>query len=168
MNKDGRGIVCEDTDAINRWIAHLTSSLAELAATPLRCPGLRCQKLKARLERFEMSGHQRHGFMMVTPLTDLLSIRHLYSLDFDTAGSYPLSWACDSDIHFCRSINALLPSLRRLRCRMDRICECLLEPPPDETALKLEEVIINFSPIEWSARITSIRYPYYCQTPEFD
>lgn len=157
-----RGIQPDDTDAVDEWTANLNSSLAKLAVMLQRCPGMRCLKLKAGPERPGL-GLRRQGYLMVKPLDDLLSLRHLTTLHFDTAGSYPQSQACDSGIHLCRSINALLRSLRRLHCRMDSICESLLEPPPHDTPLNLEEVIINLSLSGLSDTITSYRYPNRCQ-----
>ncbi|KAK3946082.1 hypothetical protein QBC46DRAFT_370781 [Diplogelasinospora grovesii] len=165
---DRRGIMpCDtDVDAVNEWTAQLNSSLANLAAMLQQCPGLRCLKLKAGPERPEL-GLLRRGYLMVKPLADLLSVCHLTSLEFDTAGCcYPLSHqAGDSSIHLCCSINSLLPSLRRLRCRMNSICESLLEPPTThDKPLDLEEVIVNLSLSELSDTVTSYRYPDRCQS----
>ncbi|KAK1762841.1 hypothetical protein QBC33DRAFT_480848 [Phialemonium atrogriseum] len=159
---DRRGIRPDDTDAVDGWTVNLNSSLAKLAAMLQRCPGMRCLKLKARPERPGL-GLRRQGYLMVKPLGDLLSLRHLTNFAFRHWGLYPQSQACDPGIHLCRSINALLRSLRRLHCRMDSICESLLELPPHDTPLNLEEVIINLSLSELSDAITSYRYPNRCQ-----
>jgi hypothetical protein len=78
------------------------------------------------------------------PLADLLSLRHLTSLDYDTGG-YLQRLTDYTGTHRCRSISAMLPSLRRLRCRMEMMCEDFLEPPPGEAPLALEEVIVHLS-----------------------
>lgn len=46
-------------------------------------------------------------------------------------------------VHFCDSVNSLLPSLYELRCRMASVCESLLKPPKDGKPLQLVEVIGN-------------------------
>ena len=92
---------------------------------------------------------------MAEPLSDLLSALHLTSLHFNAAGSaQPLgnygrrAQQDDSGIHFCPAINALFPTLRRLRCSIDFICERLLEPPAEGTVCDLEEAIINLTRAE--------------------
>ncbi|KAH8658497.1 hypothetical protein BX600DRAFT_514986 [Xylariales sp. PMI_506] len=127
----------------------VNASLAILAATFQESHSLRYLKLKARRQG-------RWGYLMAESLIDLLSVGQLTSLEFDTPCSWPTGChPIDSQLHICRVINSLLPSLRRLRCRMDSVCGCLLEvPPPLQaspsqvsrlTTLKLDEVIINLS-----------------------
>ncbi|KAL1875135.1 hypothetical protein VTK73DRAFT_10272 [Phialemonium thermophilum] len=147
----------------DEWTNELNYSLEKLADMLRHAPGLRHLGLKAGPERPDL-GWGREGYLMIKPLSDLLSMRHLTSLDFDIAGSYPRSRACDLGIHLCRSINALLPSLRRLRCRMDAVCEDLLDPPTPDSYLLLKEVIVNLSLSELSDDITSYRYPVCCTT----
>lgn len=140
--------------------AQLDSSLSKLAAMLPGCPGIRFLSIRARGQSSALR-LDRLGYLKAATLADLLSLQHLTSLELDTAGCH-LEPAPNGDVHLCRSINSLLPSLRRLRCRMEEICESLLEPPPSDTPL--EEVIINLSISQLSDTITSYRYPNRCQT----
>ncbi|KAK3293769.1 uncharacterized protein B0H64DRAFT_364618 [Chaetomium fimeti] len=138
----------------------LDSSLAKLAALLLQCLGIQSLRVQARGEgrALQLGGP---AYLHATPLTGLLSLPHLTSLELDTAGCH-LGSPPNSNVHLCRSINSLLPSLRRLRCRMEEICETLLERPPSNTAL--EEVIVNLSISQISDTITSYRCPKRCKT----
>jgi hypothetical protein len=95
-------------------------------------------------------------------------LSHLTMLDIDTAGTPLLvslpSWG---GVHLCSIINALLPTLRRLRCRMCKVCDALLEPPEGNAWLGLEEVIVNLSLSDTAAggedtSFTFHRYPMGC------
>ncbi|KAI8629335.1 hypothetical protein F5Y19DRAFT_432287 [Xylariaceae sp. FL1651] len=156
----------DDTDGITIYerILQLNSSLATLATMLHRCPCLRDLKIKAGPGDPQYLEHNlgRRGYLLAKPLASLLSVHHLTSLELDTAGSYPLSDAGDSGTHLCCSIGSLLPSLRRLRCRMDIICDALLKPAIQDTPLNLEELIINLSLSELSDSVTSYRYPRRC------
>ncbi|KAK4112797.1 hypothetical protein N656DRAFT_836830 [Canariomyces notabilis] len=113
-------------------------SACTLAAVLHQCPGLR--RLKLCLEPYCVDDD-----LMVKPLTDFLSIRHITSLEFDVSG-WPAACSRKINVHLCKTINLLLPSLRRLRCRMDWVCERLLRAPEDaKTPLHLEELIVNLS-----------------------
>ncbi|KAK4150087.1 hypothetical protein C8A00DRAFT_46440 [Chaetomidium leptoderma] len=144
--------------------AQLDSSLAKLAAMLPRCPGIRSLSIRARGQSSALR-LDRLAYLNAAPLAGLLSLPHLTSLELDTAGCH-LKSPPNSNVHLCRSINSLLPSLRRLRCRMEELCESLLERPPSDTAL--EEVIINLSISQLSDTITSYRYPNRCQTVSQD
>lgn len=154
LSTDRRGTKPDSADAVDEWTTQLNLSLLQLATMLQRCPSMRCLELKARPERCPELGLQRQGYLMAKPLADLLSVRHLNSLEFDSAGSISLSRACDSGAHLCRLVNALFPSLHRLHCRMDNICESLLEPPPHDRPCSLHEVIVNLSLSELSDTIT--------------
>ncbi|KAI1422711.1 hypothetical protein F5Y12DRAFT_761369 [Xylaria sp. FL1777] len=159
---DRRGTYGVDVDDVDEWTAHLNYSLACLAAMLQQCPALRGLKLNAGSE-YELGYLWRHGYLMLKPLADLLSVCHLTSLEFDI-GYYALGQTDDSHVHLCCYINSLLKSLRRLHCRMTNICERLLEPPEDDTPLKLEEVIINLCLSEPSESIMFYRVPRHCQS----
>lgn len=105
---------------------------------------------------------------MIRPLASLLSVGHLISLEFDTAGSHPMSSRTTRDIHLCRLINALLPTLRSLRCRMDAMCGELLKSPPETAPLDLEEVIVNVSISYISDKFTAFHHPSCCLTGSAD
>ncbi|KAK4042291.1 hypothetical protein C8A01DRAFT_14094 [Parachaetomium inaequale] len=119
------------------WRAETDSSLTRLATALQQCP---------RLEslRFAVSIHT-YGLASGT-IADLISARHLTSLDLDLGGGpIPVVDNPGRGTHLCPRINALLPSLRRLRCRMSFMCGALLKPLETESPLQLEEVIINLT-----------------------
>ena len=150
-----------ELDTVYKLTCELNMSLVLLAGKLQQTPSLRYLKLKAGPENPAL-GLPRRGYLDVTPLAGLLFIRHLTSLEFDTAGSYPRSRMGDPNTHLCSFINSLLPSLQRLRCRMDNVCERLLDPPISKTKLRLEDLIINLSLSELSETVTSYRYPKRC------
>lgn len=155
--REASGINARDVDASP---GQLDLSLAKLADIIPRCSGLRSLSVQARGQNSPLRPDGL-PFLNTRPLVGLLSPPHLTSLQFDTAGCYVRS-PPGSHVHICRSINSLLPSLRRLRCRMEDICETLLERPPSDTAI--EEVIINLSISQLFDTTTSYRYPNRCQT----
>jgi hypothetical protein len=118
--------------------SEIESPVTTLATTLQGCPAMRSLKVDIKL-RLGM-----RQWVLGKPLADLLSLRHLTSLDYDTGG-YLQRLTDYTGTHRCRSISAMLPSLRRLRCRMEMMCEDFLEPPPGEAPLALEEVIVHLS-----------------------
>ncbi|KAL2257939.1 hypothetical protein VTK26DRAFT_8941 [Humicola hyalothermophila] len=150
----------------HRRTAQLNLALSRLAAGLRKCRKLHSLTVMARSERFEDGGGR--SYLLIKPLADLLSLQHLTSLEVDTLGSRAMTWKSTSGIHLCQSINALLPSLRRLRCRMDFMCGLLLALPNQTTPLDLEEVIINVSS-SWPDDESIVRqYPRYCLTATSD
>jgi hypothetical protein len=155
---DNRFVPLSDDD---EWASRLQSAVVKLAATLRRCPRLRSLEFISR--SLEIQPRQ---YLSAKPLADLLSVSNLTSLVFDTASCYIqhryYSETNPNDTHLCRSINALLPSLRRLHCRMNMVCESLLKLPPDDTPLALEELIINCSISELSDTRTAYNRPSLC------
>jgi hypothetical protein len=127
-----------------RW-SEISSRLQMLATMLQRCP---------RLEHLSVAVSPEIEALAPQPFVNMISTRHehLTSLElhvptllpFNERGMVVFNRGISST-HLCRNINALLPSLRRLRCRMRDICEAILEPPPDNVPLRLEELIINFT-----------------------
>jgi hypothetical protein len=148
----------EDATIIFEWTTQLNSAITSLAAMLQQCPGLRSLKLKTKAEEPELD-RLRQGYLMSKPLADLLSLSQLTSLELDTVDSYPMS---HEDVHLCRSINSLLPSLKRLRCRMDSICESLLDLREHDTLLDIEEVILNLSVADGSPTWMGRTLPSRC------
>lgn len=148
---------------VREWIEDLNVSLTALAVTLQQCPRLRCLKFRARPGP-PMRHVDRTAYLMMKPLGDLLSVCHLTSLDLDTGGSLRLGKPGDSP-HLCLLINAFLRrrSMRRLRCRVDRICRRLLRVPSSDTPSNLEEVILNLSIPNPLPHFTSRCHPINCQ-----
>ncbi|KAI1276339.1 hypothetical protein F5Y07DRAFT_367117 [Xylaria sp. FL0933] len=159
---DRRGTYGVDVDDVDQWTARLNYSLFNLTGLLQQSSGLRHVKLKAGSE-YELGYLWRHGYLMVKPLADLLSVCHLTSLEFDV-GYYALGQTDDPHAHLCCSINSLMKSLRRLHCRMTNICERLLEPPKDGTTFNLEEVIVNLCLSEPSESVMFYRVPRRCNS----
>jgi hypothetical protein len=142
----------------NADAAYFSPGLTKLAAAVRRCPRMRSLDVEMRL------GAMLDGWveLMAQPLADLLFAGRLTSLTFDTANCL-FKHTPGSGTHFCHSINSLLPSLRRLRCRMQSVCKSLLEPPPrDAPPLALEEVIVNLSISQIGHASTSYGYSNRC------
>lgn len=131
-----------------------------LADTLKRCPNLQSLELKARALDLE-----RWQYMVAKTLTNLLSVCRLTTLEIDTASCLFKKEADDPRLNLCRSINGLLPSLQRLRCRMERVCEALLGEALGNKPLLLKEVIVNLSLSELSDISTSYRHSRSCQSP---
>ena len=145
LTSNGRHRPDTEADAeLEEWVATTKSSLAKLAANLPHCP---------RLQHLKVLVRARHGWApLADTLADLFSARQLTSLHLDTAGSFRVVGIRDgeaggdySSTHFCSSINALFPSLRRLHYRMDFVCERLLEVPEEGTFPHLDEVIIDMT-----------------------
>ncbi|KAI1194020.1 hypothetical protein F5X97DRAFT_338227 [Nemania serpens] len=149
-------------DIVDKWTTRLNSSLAKMCAALQQCPGLQCVTVKAAPEKYDI-GLERLGYLTVEPLADLLSVCHLTSLELDIGGSYPLGQTSDPNTHFCRLINSQFPSLRKLRCRINTVCEHLLKPPNNEKPLRLKEVIVNLSVVKGGHDIKLYGYSGKCQ-----
>jgi hypothetical protein len=137
-----------------------------MAAQFKQCPKVRHLRVKAEPERNGLSLlriSMGQGYLLPKPMDYFLSLRHLTSLEFDIAGSFPQGPTDNGSVHFCASINLLLPSVRRLHCRMNTVCEALLELPKNDEPLQLEEIIVNLSLSELSSTSTSCRFPARCQ-----
>lgn len=155
-----------DASSTLEWSARLNTALTTVAAQLKQCPKLRHLRVKAEPECNDLSLlriSMGQGYLMPKPVDDFLSLRHLTSLEFDIAGSFPQGPTDNGSVHFCASINLLLPSLRRLHCRMNAVCETLLERPKNDSPLQLEEIIVNLSLSELSSTSTSCRFPKRCQ-----
>lgn len=156
----------EVSEALDEWIAQLNSNVAKLGPVLQLCRGLRSLAVAVG-----PGTHGRHwppdGYLDQRPLAGLLALQHLphlTCLDFRVAGCPSTSAAADARVHFCSSINALLPTLRRLRCQIQHVCERLLDPPASpDTPLRLEEVIINLSLSGLSDMVTSYRHALDCR-----
>ncbi|KAK4154791.1 hypothetical protein C8A00DRAFT_32386 [Chaetomidium leptoderma] len=158
FDADPRAELVDETNADleEEWIAQTDRHLEALATKLQRCPQLECLTLIAPLDVY---------YLEVGPFAKLLSMRHLTVLDVDMGGLCPVNAFPDSETHLCRSINSRLPSLRRLRCRMYRICDTILMPPEDGVSLRLKEVIINLARTQ-HANGCSVRFPIYiCASP---
>jgi hypothetical protein len=164
LHLEGRDVIsrlwpggCVPADSLE-FAEQVEASLTKLAAVLQQCEGVRSLAVTTR-------GLQRSGLVITQPLADLFSVRHLTSLEVDTVG-WNLRWGLSFGAHLCRSINAALPSLRRLRCRMDSMCEALLEPPPGDAPIPLDDVIVNLSLAELpeTVAVTTYRYVGRCRS----
>lgn len=146
------------------WSAELTTAFDALSQSLSQAPALRALTLTAHA--LGNAGH----ILPARALANLLSsVQHreghyLTTLHLDTHAC-PISQEYEAGVHLCASINALLlPSLRVLRCRMERVCPVLLggggggqEPLP-----MLEEVVVNLSLAEVGDMYFSDRHARGC------
>jgi hypothetical protein len=66
---------------------------------------------RSRAAMAEITAFWLKTSVMLRPLTELLSIRHITSLEFDTAGSGIMSRSRQVNVHLCRTVNSLPYSL---------------------------------------------------------
>lgn len=109
------------------------------------------------------------AFYFGQPILDILSVQNLTSLEFDTAESCLLGGFPEDSPHFCVALNSLMrnsPSLQRLHCRIDMMCERLLEVPdtPGHTNFNrnLSEVVVMLSLVEISRECLVCRHAKPC------
>lgn len=155
-----------DLEVVNTWTSELNGCLAALAGLLQQSTRLRSLKLEARLEKVDpVLGTGARDYLMAVPQLKLASINYLTSLDMDLVGTHLIGQIEDNSLHLCGSISAMLPNLRRLRCRMRTICPRLLEAPgDDDTPLHLEHVVVNLNlPYTTSGRNEILVYPARCE-----
>ncbi|POR36098.1 Uncharacterized protein TPAR_03716 [Tolypocladium paradoxum] len=152
-----------DFRVVTMWTYHLNVSLDSLGRTLRQCTKLQSLRLEARPELHDPQlGLQERDYLLGRGLVSLLSLSHLTCLEFDTAGTSLVD--ATTYLHLCHEIHSRLPTLRRLRCRMRRLCPHLLDPPPvSAPTLGLEDLIVNLSLSETSSSDTSYRYPICCR-----
>ncbi|OAQ61140.1 F-box-like domain-containing protein [Pochonia chlamydosporia 170] len=152
-----------DFTVLSLWTSELNSWLATLANILQNCTKLQILRLEARPERHDPRlGLQRRDYLMASPLASLLSIKYLTCLEIDAAGTNLISENNAPSMHICGYINDMLPTLRRLRCRMSSICPQILEAAGKGPLRRLQDVVINLSLSELSVSDTSYRYPSRC------
>lgn len=126
----------------DQCIIEANSYLDQLADLLRQCPQLKALSITAQLGFFGLSTGSIGRLLSTCPLTSLhIDIPIRLALWRGRPGYN------DNTAHLCCCINALLPSLRRLSCRLHLICGRLLEPLLDDAngPLNLEELIINFT-----------------------
>ncbi|KAK3299581.1 uncharacterized protein B0H64DRAFT_389071 [Chaetomium fimeti] len=134
--------VRDDPSPDDKCVVEANSFLDQLVVPLRHCPQLKSLSIIAALGLFGLSTGSIGSLLSVCPLTSLhIDIPIRLALWRGRPGYN------DHTAHLCRCINALLPSLRRLSCRLHLICDQLLEPLPDDAngPLKLEELIINLT-----------------------
>lgn len=148
-----------DFEVFNMWTSELNGYIAALAGILQQCTRLQHLRLEARPERHDPRlCLQRRDYLMALPLASLVSISHLTCLEIDTAGTYSID-SNTTRVHLCSNISTMLPTLRRLRCRMSSICPTIFDVHGSCLLLDLEEIIINLSLSETCDSDTSFRYP---------
>ncbi|KAI8664554.1 hypothetical protein NCS55_00964700 [Fusarium keratoplasticum] len=129
---------------VSDWTTNVANDLTSLAAILQDCRNLRSLKLEPRPNWRARSVFLRTWFSS-DALVSLLSVAHLTCLEFDAVCTGIGGASSRPGSHICEDISALLPTLRRLRCRMRMICPRILKPPGEGTISSLEEVIINLN-----------------------
>ncbi|KAG5975607.1 hypothetical protein E4U55_007639 [Claviceps digitariae] len=154
-----------DLQVVHVWTSKLNGYIADLAGILQQCTKLRLLKIEARPERHPLPLRlQRRHYLAASPLAGLVSISsQLTCLEIDTAGTHLMDDKDAPKLHLCNKIRTLLPTLRRLRCRMSSVCPTLLDVSAGGRPLALEEVIINLSLSDNRGSDTSYRYPSRCE-----
>ncbi|RSL69575.1 hypothetical protein CEP53_002204 [Fusarium sp. AF-6] len=150
-----------------QWVANVGEDLISLASILQDCKNLRSVELKPG-PKWLVTWVMSRTWFLPNALISLLNVGHLTCLEFDTIstgiggpsrGTGGPSYR--ETFHLCDNINALLPTLRRLRCRMRKICPRVLIPPGDDTLSNLEEVIINLN-LNDPNRRTPLQHSHRC------
>ncbi|KAI7787772.1 hypothetical protein LA080_014144 [Diaporthe eres] len=84
-----------------------------------------------------------YSIMPIRIFSSFASLHQLTSLEMDLAD---MVFDPSPRPHLCESLSQLIPNLKRLRCRLPRICLDLLGSPPGD----LEELIVNISPRKYA------------------
>lgn len=100
--------------------------LEELASALEDFAGLRTMVIRPMGALSKISSHTLPRFTVLRQLTSL--VMDVPNMVFQSRPP-----------HLCAAISELIPNLKRLRCRLPRICNDLLKSPPGD----LEELIIN-------------------------
>lgn len=79
------------------------------------------------------------SYMPVRIFSSLATLHQLTSLELDLGNAV---FDPSPTPHLCEFLSQLIPNLKRLRCRLPRICNGLLGSPPGD----LEELIVSISP----------------------
>jgi len=126
----------------DKSVVEANSYLDQLAILLRSSPQLKTLSIIAQLDFFGLSTGSIGSLLSACPLTSLHIDIPIHLALWQGRPGYN-----DHTAHLCSIINSMLPSLRRLSCRMHLICGRLLEPLPDDAngPLKLEELIINFT-----------------------
>lgn len=126
----------------DKYVVESNSSLDQLAVLLGQCPQLKALSIITQSDFYGLSTGSIGSLLSACPLTSLHIDIPIHLALWQSRPGYN-----DYTAHLCCIINSLLPSLRRLSCRMHLICGRLLEPLPDDAngPLKLEELIINFT-----------------------
>ncbi|KAK5998447.1 hypothetical protein PT974_00826 [Cladobotryum mycophilum] len=149
---------------VDEWTNELNSILAAFANILGQFKKLESLRLEARKERHgPLAKLWRRDYLMAAPMASFLSVRDLTCLEIDAVGTHVLDRSeGSSGIHLCSDVNAMLPTLRRLRIRMKDICTQVISIPEDSPPLPLEDLIINLSLIEPASPDTTFHYPKWC------
>ncbi|KPM41360.1 hypothetical protein AK830_g5177 [Neonectria ditissima] len=153
-----------DLQVVDAWTSEFNTNLAALARIIQPSTSLRSLKVEAHREFHNpSSGLQQRHYLSALPLVSLVSVGHLTCLEIDTHGTDLRLRDATPETHFCCTINAFFPTLRRLRYRTSHICPRLLDLPGNDLLSDLEEVIINLSLSRLDGPDTSYRYPSRCE-----
>ena len=138
----------------DEWIARTETSLTDLAGALQECTRLRNLNLRVLVI---------DACPLATALSALVSLPHLTSLNLDAAHSGRLGKRGDPEHHFCLVVSALLPTLQCLKCRLDCICESILEPPGQSGGALLPLRDLRIIVGRWvSGRIKRLAYARHC------
>ncbi|KAG6135237.1 hypothetical protein E4U38_001972 [Claviceps purpurea] len=153
-----------DLHAVDIWTSKVNGHVAALVGILRHCTGLRLLKVEARPETHPLQLNlQRRDYLAASPLASLVSISQLTCLEIDTAGTRLMDETDAPKVHLCGKIRTMLPTLRRLRCRMSSICPTIFDVSAGCLPLALEDVIVNLSLSDIRGSDTSYRYPSRCE-----
>ncbi|KAG6019184.1 hypothetical protein E4U19_007432 [Claviceps sp. Clav32 group G5] len=131
-----------DLQVVDTWTSKVNGHVAALAGILQHCTGLRLLKVEARPETHPLQLNlQRRDYLAPSPLASLSSLSQLTCLEIDTAGTRLMDDNDAPKVHLCSKIRTMLPTLRRLRCRMNSICPTIFDVSAGSLPLALEDFI---------------------------
>ncbi|KAI8716923.1 hypothetical protein NCS52_00986900 [Fusarium sp. LHS14.1] len=131
-------------NVVTEWNTNVGNNLTSLASILQDCRNLHVLKLGPR-PQWRAPRAISQALFSSDALVSLLSVGNLTCLEFDTISTGILSATSHRRSDICEVIRKLLPTLRRLRCRMRKICPRILMHREEGQLLRLEEVIINLN-----------------------
>ncbi|KAG6201935.1 hypothetical protein E4U35_005548 [Claviceps purpurea] len=153
-----------DLKVVDTWTSEVNGYVAALGSVLQHNTKLRVLKVEARPETPPPQLNlQRRDYLAASSLAGLISLSQLTCLEIDTAGTRLMHDNDAPKVHLCSKIRAMLPTLRRLRCRMSSICSTIFDVSAGCLPLALEDVIVNLSLSDIRGTDTSYRYPNRCE-----
>jgi hypothetical protein len=147
-------------------VADIHKAFSGLTETLKGSIALRSFSISAHAETLYFAPSSFMPFVHTPSLASFLSLSHITSLELDI-GYLPndAREGEDSQVHICTVINSLLPRLKRLHYRMATICEQLLQLPPGDSLLDLEELIISLGLGDGHKGPSRAVVASHCKTP---
>ncbi|KAI0377331.1 hypothetical protein F5Y04DRAFT_291833 [Hypomontagnella monticulosa] len=148
---------------LRTWREILNSDLVQLATTAQQSRKLRTLRIRAQNYPYAEIFPGPKNYISLSVMQQFLSLENLtfLKLDLSTGFLHPSGEQVEG-CHICRSIAALLPTLRTLHIRMQSICPNALKPKGRGDSLHLGVLVVNLSLLRHLPGITSAAHSKRC------